>query len=440
MRWNLCGSIMSRGSRQFFDMEQTVRLLGDLGERYGVEHTYYNLRTPADAIKLLCINKPEFQEELIHAHENGIGYRLIQAGTDLDYADLKLPLGSNDLILTPVITGSGEGAGKVLAGVGLVALAILVPGLGAAGAATIFGTAFGSTSLAIGAIGASLILGGVSQMLSPQPTIPTPGSFGGANRLSSGENLSTDGPQSVVRGSDGRQSYAYTGAANTVGVGATIPVVYGTALVGSHLLSARVDVSDDSDPLKSAIKDPGPQTILVGGETVSGLTYAGGLRTRSWNHSLIKGASSANIRTLALANGNSVQLRQVDPKEDDRADNYMVFLELDTGLFDFVSGPGTTLVDAFITYKIETTATPEGEGDDERFVSSSVQSTIQGLLLANQNYKWMHYISYSRLENAEDMQTTVSIIDFRASGGRLKIVENGYNLFSNSSFNTAPLA
>ena len=170
-------------------MEQTVRLLGDLGERYGVEHTYYNLRTPADAIKLLCINKPEFQEELIHAHENGIGYRLIQAGTDLDYADLKLPLGSNDLILTPVITGSGEGAGKVLAGVGLVALAILVPGLGAAGAATIFGTAFGSTSLAIGAIGASLILGGVSQMLSPQPTLPTPGSFGGANRLSSGENL-----------------------------------------------------------------------------------------------------------------------------------------------------------------------------------------------------------------------------------------------------------
>ena len=427
---------MSRGSRQFFDMEQTVRLLGDLGERYGAEHTYYNLRTPADAIKLLCINKPEFQEELIHAHENGVGYRLIQAGTDLDYADLKLPLGSNDLILTPVITGSGGGVGKVLAGVALIAASIFIPGAAAIG----FGLQFGAISLGVGAIGASLVLGGASQMLSPQPTIPTPGSFGGANRLSSGETLSTDGPQSVVRGSDGRQSYAYTGAANTVGVGATIPVAYGTALVGSHLLSARVDVSDDSDPLKSAIKDPGPQTVLVGSETVSGLTYAGGLRTRRWEHNLIKGASSANIRFLGLANGNSVQLRQVDPKEDNRADNYMVFLELDTGLFDFVSGPGTTLVDAFITYKIETTATPEGEGDDKRFVSSSVQSTIQGLLLANQNYKWMHYISYSQLENAEDMQTTVSIIDFRASGGRLKIVENGYSLFANPSLNTAPLA
>jgi len=437
---------MSRGSRQFFDMEQTVRLLGDLGERYGVEHTYYNLRTPADAIKLLCINKPEFQEELIHAHENGVGYRLIQAGTDLDYADLKLPLGSNDLILTPVITGSGGGTGKILAGIGLVAFAIVTAGAGAGFLGAGLGLTAGTFTLgaaastAIGAIGASLILGGVSQMLSPQPTIPTPGSFGGANRLSSGENLSTDGPQSVVRGSDGRQSYAYTGAANTVGVGATIPVVYGTALVGSHLLSARVDVSDDSDPLKSAIKDPGPQTVLVGSETVSGLTYAGGIRTRTWNNGIIKGFNSSNVRTLSLVNGNSVQLRQVDPKEDSRADNYMVFLELDTGLFDFVSGSGTTLVDAFITYKIETTATPEGEGDDKRFVSSSIQSTIQGLLLANQNYKWMHYISYSQLENAEDMQTTVSIIDFRASGGRLKIVENGYNLFSNPSLNTAPLA
>ena len=417
-------------------MEQTVRLLGDLGEKYGEKHVYYDLRTPADAIKLLCINKPEFQEELIHAHENGVGYRLIQAGTDLDYADLKLPLGSNDLILTPVITGSGGGVGKVLAGVALIAASIFIPGAAAIG----FGLQFGAISLGVGAIGASLVLGGVSQMLSPQPTIPTPGSFGGANRLSSGENLSTDGPQSVVRGSDGRQSYAYTGAANTVGVGATIPVVYGTALVGSHLLSARVDVSDDSDPLKSAIKDPGPQTVLVGSETVSGLTYAGGIRTRTWNNGIIKGFNSSNVRTLSLVNGNSVQLRQVDPKEDNRADNYMVFLELDTGLFDFVSGPGTTLIDAFITYKIETTATPEGEGDNKRFVSSSVQSTIQGLLLANQNYKWMHYISYSQLENAEDMQTTVSIIDFRASGGRLKVVENGYSLFANPSLNTAPLA
>ena len=96
---------MSKESQPYSAMQQVVRLLGDLGERYGTEHTYENLRTPADAIKLLCINSPKLQEELIHAHEHGIGYRLIQAGADLGYEDLQLPIGSNDLILTPVVTG-----------------------------------------------------------------------------------------------------------------------------------------------------------------------------------------------------------------------------------------------------------------------------------------------------------------------------------------------
>ena len=116
---------MSEGLQQCSAMQQVVRLLGDLGERYGAEHTYFNLRTPADAIKLLCINSPAFQEELMHAHEHGVGYRLIQAGTDLDLKDLQLPFGSNDLILTPVIGGSG-GVGKVIAGVALIAAAVFI--------------------------------------------------------------------------------------------------------------------------------------------------------------------------------------------------------------------------------------------------------------------------------------------------------------------------
>ena len=114
-------------------MQQTVRLLGDLGERYGSEHTYYDLRSPAEAIKLLCINSPEFQKELAYAHEHGIGYTLVQAGEFLDYEDLHLPLGRNDLVLTPVVAGSGGGVGKIILGVALVAVAILAPGAGFVG-------------------------------------------------------------------------------------------------------------------------------------------------------------------------------------------------------------------------------------------------------------------------------------------------------------------
>ncbi len=442
MRWNLYGSTMSRGSRQFFDMEQTVRLLGDLGEKYGVEHTYYNLRTPADAIKLLCINTPEFQEELIHAHENGIGYRLIQAGTDLDYADLKLPLGSNDLILTPVVTGSGEGTGKILAGIGLVAFAIVTAGAGAGflglGAGLTAGafTLGAAASTAIGAIGASLILGGVSQMLSPQPTLPNVGSYGGPNRLGSGDSLSTDGPQSITRGSDGKQSYAYTGAANTVGVGATLPVAYGEVLIGSHLLSANIDITDESDPLKNFIKEPGPNTILIGGENITDtVAEVSGIRTRTWAPSQVNfGASTTFEKILTLSNGNQVKYTHVDAKEDSRHENLQVFFELDRGLFNLVSGAGSTLVDGFITYEVEVTT----EVDDQpNPITANIRSTIQGLLTGNQTYRFCHYIRYAKItSDTGNLRIRIRIIDFKAdSSCRLKTMIAGYTRFFDESKN-----
>ena len=169
-------------------MQQTVRLLDDLGERYGSEHAYFNLRSPAEAIKLLCINHPALQKELTEAHQHGVGYTLVQAGTFLGYEDLQLPLGQNDLVLAPVIAGSGGSTGQILAGVGLIAASFLLPGAGLfgtyglitgattgtfSGLAAVSGLAGTLTTVgtAISAIGAGLVLGGVSQMLAPQPTI-----------------------------------------------------------------------------------------------------------------------------------------------------------------------------------------------------------------------------------------------------------------------------
>lgn len=425
-------------------MQQVVRLLGDLGERYGTEHTYYDLRTPADAIKLLCINKPKLQEELVHAHKHGVGYRLIQAGTDLGYDDLQLPLGSNDLILTPVVMGSGgDSTTQILVGVGLVAFSILTAGAGAGflglGAGLTAGTFTlgAAASVAIGSIGASLILGGVAQMLSPQPVLPT---LSGGRIRGSGESGSTDGPQSVVRGSDGRQSYMFTGAANTVGVGATIPVVYGEVITGSHLLSATVEVTDESDPLKTAIKEPGPDTVTIGGEKISGLTYASGFRFRPWSDDTIKPLGTDRQRTITLKEGNAERLATVDYKEDKRHQNYMILFELTDGLFDYVSGSGTTLVDGFITFEVllslratETTDTDVGQ----------FRVTVQGLLKKGQPYRWMQYIQYPTVDEdlgPDSIFTKVTIIDFRCdSSCNLKIRHNGYQLLRNSDHWIAPI-
>lgn len=409
-------------------MQQVVRLLGDLGERYGAEHTYFDLRTPADAIKLLCINSPALQQELIEAHEHGVGYRLIQAGTDLDYADLQLPIGSNDLILTPVITGSGGGTGKILAGVGLVAFAILAAPLGAgflglgagfgataaplaaAGGGLIAGTGGiigAAASSIIGAIGASLILGGVAEVISPQPVIPKLGS----NRLGSGEASSTDGPQSITRGTDGRQSYAYTGAANTVGVGATIPVAYGEVLIGSQLLSANVEVTDESDPLKTAIKAPGPDTVLFGGEKLSfNFSTASGVKAKRTVFTL--GGSNEEQKKqnshISLANGEIVKGDADIGEKSGKRKQFDFILEFQRGLFENVSGAGSTLVDGFVTYRISLINVVSGP---DKVVATS-QGTIQGLLLNGQTYKWIHRIKHPDID--DDIRPEIEIIDFRA--------------------------
>ena len=106
---------------------QLVMLAGELGEKYGKQHEYYNLRTPADAIKLLCSNFPQLQRDLMISHHNGVGYKLIQAGAAMGYDELQLPFGSKPLLVVPVITGAGGSTGQILAGVGLVAAAIILP-------------------------------------------------------------------------------------------------------------------------------------------------------------------------------------------------------------------------------------------------------------------------------------------------------------------------
>ena len=414
-------------------MIQTVRLLGELGQRYGVEHRYTNLRTPAEAIKLLCINHPELQRELITAHEHGIGYRVIQADTDLDYPDLRLPIGQHDLIVTPVIAGSGSGTGTILAGVALVAAAIVLgPAVGGFIGLGVTGLIGGAAATAIGAIGASLILGGVSQLLSPQPTIGNLGS----NRLGSGDSLSTDGPQSVTRGTDGRQSYAYTGAANTVGVGATIPVAYGEVLIGSQLLSANVDVTDESDPLRNVIKTPGPETILFGGEKIGfSKTEASGIRCRRWEYDQVKFSDgNSSQKFLTLQQGNVIKLDEVDGEDDDRSENYQIFFELQDGLFDRVSGEDSSFVDGFITYEIEVTTKVSGPDP----VTATLRATVQGLLLRGQKYRWMNYIKYAPIEDNRGIDTRVKIIDFRANEFcDLKIAMNDYNRFKDDNQNRA---
>ena len=407
-------------------MQQVVRLLGDLGERYGAQHAFYNLRTPADAIKLLCINYPDFQSDLLTAHEKGVAYRVLQAGVDLDVSELLLPIGQNDLIITPVLAGADE-VGRFVAGAALIALAVVNP-FGAAAIGTFGITAPILVNTAVATIGATLVLGSVTQMLSPQPDL------GGVGGVSPRDEFRATRPQSVNRGFDGQQSYAYLGAQNTVGVGATIPVAYGKVLIGSHVISADVDVADESDPLKRATRTPGPDTVTVNGDKLQLGTRRNNMAR--WNSVHFLNDRSNHIDDRFNSTGvspdgdpcsilgkdslrtttNNIRLEFTegptkDPKE------YFVFLEVNK-LFKFASGPGTTKTDGFISYMIES----RRSGTDN--VHARESFTIQGLV--TNTYRWYHKFDPNKAPHIDFYDLDITVLDASVDSSVEFVIRHGF--------------
>jgi predicted phage tail protein len=118
------------------------------------------------------------------------------------------------------VAGAGA-AGRILAGVALIALAF-IPGIGTATAAAIAAGAkagFTVVGTALFGLGASLVLGGVAQLLTPTPRVA----------------------QGADTQDDPRKSYSFSGIQNTSRQGVPVPIVYGETIVGSVVISAGID-------------------------------------------------------------------------------------------------------------------------------------------------------------------------------------------------------
>ena len=437
---------------------QRVLLLDELGEKFGAVHEYYNLRTPADAIKLLCINHPDFQKELLESGERGIGYRVIQAGTDFGLEDMLLPFGSNDLIVAPVIGGSNFW--KVLTGAALVGSAFATGGGSLAFTGAGFTGGLTAGSFAVGAmtanVGALLALSGTAEMLSPQPEQPL-------NIIGSASQSGDRGPGSSIRGMDGAQSYSYRGPVNTVGAGAVIPLVFGQCIVGSHTVTASVEVTDESDPLSEWIGKPGVSTMRVNGEKLDATFTQNekasiGVKLKTWTEQLIPTRSPSGIADGSYTDASVTYLRTPgsgsssgatsiplsgtsseygtdglkdlgsitgESPSDARFDTsrfQMAFL-LDNGLHNRAAGIGTesTYIDGFITFQIIF--------KKDEIVVGTTQFTIQGMLLDTQDYRWATEFSFAKIEYEDTYTVYAKLIDFGGDPlvNTLRVDYMGYN-------------
>jgi len=187
-------------------MLRKIKLYGRLAKFIGKRVLEADVSSAAEAVRFLLANWPDLQRHMADQH-----YRVSLGDYDLGEDDLHDPAGGQIIKFVPVVTGAGA-TGRIIAGVALIALsfAIIPLGIAAAGA---------GIATMVGGIGASLVLGGVAQLLTPTP------------RLS----LGSDSPN------DPRKSYSFSGIQNTSRQGTPVPIVYGETLVGSIVISAGTD-------------------------------------------------------------------------------------------------------------------------------------------------------------------------------------------------------
>ena len=192
-------------------MLRKIKLYGRLAKFVGHRVLEADVATAAEAVRFLVANWPELER-----HMNDQHYRVSIGTYDLDLEELHHPAGAAPISFVPVVAGAGA-VGRILAGVAIIAFAIVTAG---AGLVAGLGLGFGaSTAISIGLVGASLIFGGVAQLLTPTPKVP--------------------------QGSDGqddpRKSYSFSGIQNVSRAGVPVPIVYGETVVGSVLISAGID-------------------------------------------------------------------------------------------------------------------------------------------------------------------------------------------------------
>ena len=222
---------------------KVIKVYGALRERLGQCRFELNVATPAQAIKALCVNFPGLDKWLIDSEQDGVAYRVRvgkEQATPADMSVLGLPWSEREVFsITPVIAGAGGGFGRVLVGALLIGASFAFPGAGLFGASAfgVFGPlsagtigALTTVGTALSAVGAGLVLTGVSQIISPTP--PSGLELKEANRI---------------------QNFSFSGITNTSQQGLAVPIAYGRLFVGSAVISSGLDV--DHSPSSSVTEN-----------------------------------------------------------------------------------------------------------------------------------------------------------------------------------------
>jgi predicted phage tail protein len=186
-------------------MEQlrTIKLYGPL-RPFGKEFKLA-VKSPAEAIKALCVNVPGFEQFLSTAKSKGLEFAVFLGKENIGEDKLNMA-GTREIRIAPIIVGSKSGGlFQTILGAVLIAAAIFLP----------------FTSPLLLNVGIAMVAGGIMQMLSPQPS--------GLNQREPTEN---------------KPSYTISGAVNTTAYGNPVAIGAGLLVVGGAIISAGIYSED----------------------------------------------------------------------------------------------------------------------------------------------------------------------------------------------------
>ncbi len=192
-----------------------IELGGVLGKTFGKTHQRL-IRTTSEAIRALCCTITGFEQFLNTSKSRGLTFAVFRGKKNIGEDDLGFPVTGDVIRIMPVVIGSKRGGlFQTIFGAVLVAAAVFMSGgIGAAFAA-------GGMTGFMATTGAAVMLGGIIQMLSPQPN--------GIAMKDQGEN---------------KPSYAFGAPTNTVSQGYPVPIGYGKRRIGGAVISAGIYVED----------------------------------------------------------------------------------------------------------------------------------------------------------------------------------------------------
>lgn len=241
-----------------------VRFYGSL-KQFGTE---FNLdcKTPAEVVHALTSQIPKLRQFIQQ------GLFTVRVGRDyLDNRYLEQGLSQKlkddaTVHFTPALKGSKRGGVfGVIAGAAIVASALVLgPVLG------VIGT---TSAMMIGGLGASMLLGGVAQMLTKMPTMrgvtPT-----GAIKPESTKN----------KQEEKKQSTSFSNLSNMVAQGKSMPLAYGLIRTGTLVISQGVETMDvDREPTVSTVEDTNKPTTGNTGTDSSRGKKTGKIYPWNWN-------------------------------------------------------------------------------------------------------------------------------------------------------------